>query len=216
MTTSPEYQDLLRELHARETSFAGGSHVLTVAQLMKKFNIASLSDYGAGKMRLADVLRREFALEFEYRPYDPAFPEYGQAQPADLVCCIEVLEHVEPEHIDGVLQNLAEITRQWGFFTIHCADSGKFLADGRNAHILQRPIPWWLTKLSQYFEIQWLNKTGPESFAVVVTRADHHSLKLSGLELFGRDSIKQHLHTCITAINLEIGRRLRRGHWRPR
>lgn len=215
MAVSPEYQKLIRELHDREDSFGAGSHVLTVAQLVKTLKIESLSDYGAGKMRLAESLRKEFALDFDYRPFDPAFPEYGPALPADLICCIEVLEHVEPELIDPTLAALAEITTKWGYFTIHCADSSKFLADGRNAHILQRPIPWWLTQLSIYFDVQWLNKTGPDSFAVVVSRQDVLGLQLTGLEIYSRDSIKKHVISCVSALRLEIRRRLRRRHWRP-
>jgi hypothetical protein len=65
MAISSEYQQLIRELHEREDSFGGGRHVHVVAQLMRKFNVGTLSDYGAGKMRLAEVLRKEFALKFD-------------------------------------------------------------------------------------------------------------------------------------------------------
>jgi len=166
-------------------------------------------------MRLEEVLRKEFALRFSYFPYDPAFPEYGSPRPADLVCCIEVLEHVEPEMIDAVLKQLAEITVKWGFFTIHCSNSSKSLADGRNAHILQRPTPWWLAKLSDYFDIQWLNKTSPDSFAVIATRLGNSGFYLKGLQLYSRDSIKQHVTSFASALALEVSRRVRRGTWRP-
>jgi hypothetical protein len=36
-------------------------------------------------------------------PSDPVFPEYGDPKPADLACCIDVLEHVEPKQLDNVL-----------------------------------------------------------------------------------------------------------------
>lgn len=215
MTTSPEYQRLLRELHDRENSFGGGTHVLTIAQVMKTLNVQSVSDYGAGKMRLEEALRKEFGLQFSYLPYDPAFPEYGSPMPADLVCCIEVLEHVELEMIDAVLKQLAEITVKWGFFTIHCSNSSKSLADGRNAHILQRPTPWWLARLSNYFDIQWLNKTGPDSFAVIATRLGNSEFRIWGLQLYSRDSIKQHVTSFAGALALEVSRRVRRGKWRP-
>jgi hypothetical protein len=215
VTTSPEYQRLLRELHDREVSFGGGSHVLTVAQVIRTLNIRSISDYGAGKMLLEKVLKKEFDLQFSYYPYDPAFPEYGPPVPADLVCCIEVLEHVEPNLIEVVLEQLADITVKWGFFTVHCSNSSKFLADGRNAHILQRPISWWLTKLSDHFDIQWLNKTGPDSFAVIATRLGNSEFRLSGLQLYTRDSIKQHFGSFAGALKLEVARRVRRGKWRP-
>jgi hypothetical protein len=216
MAISSEYQQLIRELHEREDSFGGGRHVHVVAQLMRKFNVGTLSDYGAGKMRLAEVLRKEFALQFDYFPYDPAFPEYGVATPADLVCCIEVLEHIEPDHIDAVLEELASITVKYGFFTVHCAESGKVLADGRNAHILQRPISWWLTKLSHNFEIQWLTKTGLNSLAVFLTRPDNPLLRLTDLDITQSDSIVKNTKLFGASLSFEIRRRLRRGHWRPK
>jgi len=166
-------------------------------------------------MRLAAILRDEFGLEFSYLPYDPAFPEYGRPTPAELVCCIEVLEHVEPELIDSVLKELAGIVVHLGFFTIHCADSGKFLPDGRNAHILQRPVSWWVMKLSVHFNIQWLNKTGPDSFAVLVSPIANREVRLDELNLYQRDSIKRHIAACRTALWLEVRRRVRRGRWRP-
>jgi hypothetical protein len=215
VTASPEYQRLLRELHDREVSFGGGSHALIIAQVIGTLNIRSISDYGAGKMLLKKFLQKEFDLQISYYPYDPAFPEYGPPVPADLVCCIGVLEHVEPNLIEVVLEQLADITVKWGFFTVHCSNSSKFLADGRNAHILQRPIPWWLTKLSDHFDIQWLNKIGPDSFAVIATRSGNSEFRLSGLQLYTRDSIKQHFGSFAGALKLEVARRIRRGKWRP-
>jgi hypothetical protein len=29
----------------------------------------------------------------------------------------------------------------------------KILADGRNAHLIQKPSSWWLTKIVKHFEI---------------------------------------------------------------
>lgn len=167
-------------------------------------------------MGLAKILREEFDLQFDYFPYDLAFPEYGQAAPSDLVCCIEVLEHVEPDQIDAVINELAQLTMKWGFFTVHCADAGKFLADGRNAHILQRPISWWLTKLSRHFEVQWLGKTGLDSFAVLVHLSKNSHMRIHGLEPYQKDSVKHHIKVCVAALRLEFGRRIRRRHWRPR
>lgn len=216
MVSSDDYRDLLRDLHDSEVSFGvGGQHALVISQICKSLQIGSVTDYGAGKRGLEKVLREEFALKLDYFPYDVAFPEYGRPVPADLVCCIEVLEHVEPEFIDQVIGELAQITIKWGYFTVHCADAGKFLADGRNAHILQRPISWWLTKFSQHFDVQWMSKTGLDSFAVLVTKSENRHLRVSGLDFYQRDSVKHHVKACLAALRLEIGRRIRRRHWRP-
>lgn len=54
-----------------------------------------------------------------YQPCDPAFPEYGEPKVADLVCCIDVLEYIEPELIDNVVLDLVNITSKFGFFSVH-------------------------------------------------------------------------------------------------
>ncbi len=72
---------------------------------------------------------------------------------ADLVCCIDVLEHIEPEFIDNVIKELSLITTNLGFYTIHMGPAGKVLADGRNAHLIQKPTSYWLEKFIEYFEI---------------------------------------------------------------
>ena len=34
--------------------------------------------------------------------------------------------------------------------------AAKILADGRNAHLIQKPSSWWLPKIVKYFEIHQL------------------------------------------------------------
>ena len=96
--------------------------------------------------------------DFQYYPYDPVFPEYGDPREADLVCCIDVLEHVEPNYLKAVLKDLSRITIKAGLFTIHTGPAGKNLPDGRNAHLIQKPSSWWLPQLCEHFEIAHLQR----------------------------------------------------------
>jgi hypothetical protein len=41
------------------------------------------------------------------------------------------------------------------------------LSDGRNAHLTQQPMKWWLPKLLQRFEIQTVQVTGEHQFYVI-------------------------------------------------
>jgi len=124
-----------------------------VAQLVKQANIQSISDYGAGKKRLLEGLKANGVTPKDYYPFDPVFPEYGEPKSADLVCCIDVLEHIEPTKLNAVLQELASITIGLGFFSIHMGPAGKVLTDGRNAHLIQQPTSWWLPRLCEHFNI---------------------------------------------------------------
>jgi len=151
---SEEYLDLQRKLHDNpHYGVASLSFAPIVANLIKQTGCKSVSDYGAGKRRLLDGLRQAGIDLLNYYPYDPVFPEYGEPKPADLVCCIDVLEHIEPDLVDNVILELANITSNIGFFSIHLGPAGKFLDDGRNAHLIQKPSSWWLKKITDYFEV---------------------------------------------------------------
>jgi hypothetical protein len=130
-----------------------------------------LSDYGAGKKNLQRALEPA-GISIDYRPYDPAFPEYGDPQEADMVCCIDVLEHIEPACLDAVLDDLARIMPGLGFFSVHTGAAGKTLSDGRNAHLIQEPARWWLPRLCERFHIHHLqhHQLMGQGFWVVVSR----------------------------------------------
>jgi hypothetical protein len=153
-TITEEYRQQQQELH-RNPNYGVASLAFAplVAELIRQSGAQSLSDYGAGKQNLLKGLKEAGISELPYRPYDPAFPDYGVPQSADLVCCIDVLEHIEPELIDNVIDELARITTHLGFFSIHMGPANKVLPDGRNAHLIQKPSSWWLPKLARHFEI---------------------------------------------------------------
>jgi 2-polyprenyl-3-methyl-5-hydroxy-6-metoxy-1,4-benzoquinol methylase len=120
-----------------------------VSQLIDSTGAKSLLDYGCGRMcNLAKHI--EPGHDVDYIAYDPGVPEFSQeAEPADLVCCIDVLEHIEPDCLDNVLSDLRRCVKGHGFFTIHTGPAVKLLSDGRNAHLIQQPPSWWLPKLMQ-------------------------------------------------------------------
>lgn len=165
---SPAYLAQQKELHRNpDYGVASLQYAPLVAEIAARIPARSISDYGAGKCNLAKRLGELGRGGFEYLPYDPAFPEYGPPRPADLVCCIDVLEHVEPDYLDTVLDELRAITRRVGFFTVHSGPAVKHLPDGRNAHLIQQPASWWLPHLCRRFEIVQLQRT-PGGFWVLV------------------------------------------------
>ncbi len=172
-TISDTYRDQQKELHKNPNyGVASLAFAPIVAKLVESNAIKSISDYGAGKKHLQTALQGA-GLTFDYYPYDPAFPEYGEPRAADMVCCIDVLEHIEPDRLDVVLDELARITPRIGFFSIHTGPAGKVLTDGRNAHLIQQPARWWLPKLCERFHIHQLqhHRTMGQGFWVVVSRA---------------------------------------------
>jgi len=153
-TISQDYLKLQQELHLNPNyGVASLQFAPLVSQIAKQNNVTSVSDYGAGKKRLLEGLKANGFNPKEYHPFDPAFPDYGEPKNADLVCCIDVLEHIEPSKLNAVLEELASITVGLGFFTIHMGPAVKVLSDGRNAHLIQKPTSWWLPNLCQHFNV---------------------------------------------------------------
>ena len=158
-TISENYLAQQRELHNNpHYGVASLGYAPVVKQLLDQTGIKAVSDYGAGKCNLRKGLHDLGKRDFEYFPYDPAFPEYGRPKPAPFVCCIDVLEHIEEEYLDAVFLDLQDITTNIGFFSVHTGPAMKVLPDGRNAHIIQQPSSWWLPRICQYFEVAHLQR----------------------------------------------------------
>lgn len=185
-TFSDQYQAQQKSLH-QDSRYGRASVGFSplIVDIIERTGFRSVTDYGAGKCRLRDELVKKIA-QFSYFPFDPAFPEYGIPQAAELVVCIDVLEHIEPEYLETVIAELASITTHVGFFSIHTAPATKTLSDGRNAHLIQQPASWWLLRLLPHFDVIQLTPL-KKGFWVLVERKganysqyfeqkkDHHS-----------------------------------------
>ncbi|MCP9941952.1 class I SAM-dependent methyltransferase [Cyanobium sp. ATX 6E8] len=117
---------------------------------------ASLLDYGTGKGALVQRLRAELPPDVHVQGYDPAMPAFATKpeQPADILVCLDVLEHIEMASIDAVLRDIHALTRQFCYLVIDLQPAVKTLADGRNAHILLAPPEWWVGRVAQLFACQ--------------------------------------------------------------
>jgi hypothetical protein len=167
-TISDDYLAMQRELHKNPNyGVASLSYAPIVKQIIQHAGLRSISDYGAGKCNLRRGLNELGMKGFEYFPYDPVFPEYGRPKPAQLVCCIDVLEHIEEPFLEAVLLDLRAIMTGIGFFSVHTGAAIEKLPDGRNAHLIQKPASWWLPKFCEYFEIGHLEKS-PGGFWIIV------------------------------------------------
>lgn len=168
---SEEYRRLQADLHRNpEYGIASVEYAPLVAEVMQAVNTRELLDYGAGKGRLGVTLREMFDEAFVIHHYEPAVPEWSAIPaPCRFVACIDVLEHIEPDLIDNVLDDLQRVTAGVGFFSVDTRPAQKVLSDGRNAHLIQKPAAWWLPKFMDRFELARFNRM-PSGFCVVVER----------------------------------------------
>ena len=163
---SEAYRELQTQKHAAGSfGTSGQMYAETVNQLAKSLNTTDILDYGCGKRTL------ESALGYFIRNYDPAIQELADppTYPADMVVCTDVLEHIEPEYLDAVLDDLKRLTRKVGFFSVATGPAKKTLADGRNAHLIQEGPVWWLPKIMARFELKHF--TSQKDCFVVLVKA---------------------------------------------
>ena len=155
-----DYRKLQEQLHENpKYGMASVAYAPMVAQVLDAVGANELLDYGAGKGRLAETLAQIVKRPLKIHHYDPAIPEWSAApQPCGFVTCIDVLEHIEPELIENVLDDLKRVTTGIGVFTVHTDPAQKFLPDGRNAHLIQKPAAWWLPKFLNRFELCMFNR----------------------------------------------------------
>lgn len=157
---SEEYRKEQANLHASNSNYGVASLSFggVVSGIVDAVKADTLLDYGCGSKRsLMGVLNP--SRDIVYLGYDPAIPEFSTKEPCDLVVCIDVLEHIEPELLDNVLDDLMMLTKKWAFLTVHTKPAVKLLSDGRNAHLIQKPASWWLPKLMTRWELQKFDRT---------------------------------------------------------
>ena len=168
---SESYRRMQQELHRNpDYGVASVQYAPLVANVIKTIGATALLDYGAGKGRLGATLETMLDQPLSIHHYDPAIPQWSASPaPCDLVACIDVLEHIEPDLIDNVLDDLKRVTAGVGVFTVHTEPAMKVLADGRNAHLIQKPPSWWLPKFMDRFELSQFNRM-PMGFWIIAER----------------------------------------------
>ena len=120
-----------------------------VSEISERLNTRDILDYGCGKKTL------EQALGFSIKNYDPCVAGLdSEPLPADLVVCGDVLEHIEPDYLDSVLDDLARVTKNTAFLVVDTVPALKTLSDGRNAHLIQEGTGWWMPKIMARFNLK--------------------------------------------------------------
>ena len=136
VTISKEYAAMNKQLHEQNPNYgiSGAKRASTILKLSESMETKSILDYGCGKGLLAK------SLPFPIWEYDPAIPgKDSPPRPADLVVCTDVLEHVEPELLDNVLQDIARCTVKTAYLIVATFPAQKTLPDGSRELIYTMP-----------------------------------------------------------------------------
>ena len=142
---SDSYQKLNYELHRAEPGYGAGGHknVDLIVSFLNAIGATTLLDYGCGKGSLKLALEKKMPA-LKVREYDPAIPEKSaQPEPAQIVTCLDVMEHIEPDFLEVVLVHIHSVTTHAVLMTISTTSAEKGLAYGRNAHLIVKGHRWW-------------------------------------------------------------------------
>lgn len=151
---SEEYRRVLEIEHASKPwGVTGWNHAPYLHGLIPGLSVTSMLDYGAGRGSLGHWFDKNDTTGIVRREYEPGIPKLaGAPLPADLVVCIDVMEHVEEDCVDSVLDHIQSLAGKCVYFNISCRLAGRILSDGRNAHVTVRPSDWWCEKLKSRWD----------------------------------------------------------------
>jgi 2-polyprenyl-3-methyl-5-hydroxy-6-metoxy-1,4-benzoquinol methylase len=146
MRISEEYRKLNEEMHQMTpeygANFRGRKWHASVIDLAKKLDTRDVLDYGCGK----GILRQQLPL-LDVKNYDPCVEAFAEdPKPADVVVCMDVMEHIELEYLDKVLTHIAHLTNRAFLVTVSLVEARKVLPDGRNTHLIVKPYIWWMNR----------------------------------------------------------------------
>ena len=160
---SEEYKSLLQQNHAEKDpakawgrSGARNFGDRVIEFLKKRPQVLTVLDFGAGQRTLEKRVLAEFP-ELRWTSYDPGIPEISEKPSGqfDLVLSSDVLEHIEPQHLESVLRWLHDRTKFYQYHLISCDPCKSTLPDGRNAHLIVEEPKWWYKKFERYGSIMY-------------------------------------------------------------
>lgn len=165
---SPRYRELNQELHHNPAvlfGYRGWEQADLAEKLYRQYECVSALDYGAGKQTFSKEMgNRGIAVA----DYDPSIPEISaMPQPADLVVCSDVLEHVEPEYFIRVMNHLRALTGKCLLVRVCLVPcTSKTLPDGSDPHRIVKDQEWWLTSLEKGFDVKQVHESSDKYLTV--------------------------------------------------
>lgn len=155
MLITEPYRALNQQMHEECEAYgtSGYKNAGIIIQLAAGMRVEKLLDYGAGKCTLSNKLPH-----IVVRNYDPCIPALADPpEPHFFVVCTDVLEHIEPDCLDAVLQDLQRLTEGFLFATIAITPAEKTLPDGRNTHLIVEDEYFWMAAMFHYFDPCWIS-----------------------------------------------------------
>jgi hypothetical protein len=149
-----------KQLHLDENLYAGSSttlHKESIRQFLTLTDSKTILDYGCGKgiQYFKENIHNDYFHGIMPSLYDPAVPKFSKLPEGkfDTVICTDVLEHIEEDCISEVIQEIYSKATKFVYLGICNSPANSFLPDGRNSHVTQKPIEWWLEQINPHANV---------------------------------------------------------------
>ena len=163
-----EYAEMQKQMHEHYTKYGAGVPALLqtifsmTSQLVKRHGSLTVLDYGSADGNVERGLTEKFWVPpgVSFVNYDPFIEGSSKdPDPANLVLCMDVMEHVEPQCTEAVLDHIQALTKNVVLFSICMIPAKKVLPDGRNAHINLRDAEYWMCQVRKRFIVSEFKAT---------------------------------------------------------
>ncbi len=139
------------------STYGSTNHGRKAYALFHSFKPRFVVDFGCGRNLFIQHLRR---LGIDGLGVDFAFPEADMVAPmhrvplsagiADVVTAFDALEHLLPEEVDEVLDEMRRIAVPRGHFVFSiCTRESKTKVNGEGLHPTVRSRGWWLERIGR-------------------------------------------------------------------
>jgi cyclopropane fatty-acyl-phospholipid synthase-like methyltransferase len=152
-----DYAALYKQMHKDPNVFGGDStkiYAKQISELVTKFNVSSILDYGCGKglQYTRDRIHHEYFNSIMPELFDIGVSDYEHLPSGtfDAVISIDVLEHIPEIQLEDVLKQIYSKATKCVFLGIHSHKAKKYLPNGDNVHCTIHPVEWWIKLASQY------------------------------------------------------------------
>jgi SAM-dependent methyltransferase len=156
MTLITQYKELHKNKEFYEHSVLS-LHKESIRQFLSNRGCTTILDYGCGKGNQYHVEKIHESTFYGIMPslYDPAVEEYSNLPEGkfDAVISTDVLEHIEEQDLDSVFEEIYSKADKFVYLGICNSPANAILQDGRNAHVTQKPIDWWVEKIKPHANV---------------------------------------------------------------
>ena len=120
-----------------------------IPEVLDEYQPRSILDFGCGQSVLTKETLPPLYPHMHFERYDPCIPglDTYPSQRAEMVICLDVLEHIMDADLPKILQQLQEASWRWIALCIATRPAKNKLPDGTDPHVTIQDAAWWMNRI---------------------------------------------------------------------